>query len=303
MKVKKFNFFFIILLFVSLINIFLIRITHYNKTEINKDKKVDCFNSIDNETFNASEFQIKKREIKNGLTLIIDDIGENFKTALEIWKINDNITLSIIPFRKDSVKISKYALKKKLPVMLHLPMEPDKKLKKYSHFLTTFQNKEEFYKVLQEDLNSLPYFQGINNHMGSKLTSDFVRLSWFFDFLKVTNLFFIDSRTFKTSQAAELSLKYNILTGVRDYFIDNKQIESYIIKQLSKALQKVHDNNFAIAIGHPKPCTISALKTFFRENNVVVIPAYEGLKTFKEIERKRIFMKSEKLKKTLRNNY
>ena len=273
------------LIITGLINILLINI--FNNTNLNASKELSAPKQSLTFTEKVNDFPYSIVP-KIAITIIIDDIGENIGIAKEIWEICDNITLSIIPFKKDSVKISEYGARRKLPVMLHMPMEPFGDINDYSHFLTTFQSKEEFFRTLKENLNSLPYYQGINNHMGSKLTSDFIRLSWLFDFLKITNLFFIDSRTYKTSEAAEISLKYNVLTGIRDFFIDNREDEAYILEQLKKASALAKKHSYSIAIGHPKRVTVEALKKFVKNNKITVLPAYQGLKIFKKIEKTRI---------------
>ncbi len=287
---KKYSSLFLII--PLLFNIFVLH-TFYEKAAVSiPEKPIIAVKKNDKKHFR--NISVKNKNVKiikyipASMTIIIDDIGDNFNRAIDFWNISDNITLSIFPFRKYSVMISNYGKDYKLPVMMHLPMEPFQKLKNYKHFLTTFQNKRDFYKTLKENLNSLPYYQGINNHMGSKLTSDFVRLSWFFDFLKVTGIFFIDSRTYKTSQAASISLQYKVLTGVRDFFIDNRRDENYIENQLLKAQKKAIETGYVIAIGHPHVETVSALKKFFKIKKVNIIPARNGLQIFKTLEKKRI---------------
>ncbi len=242
---------------------------------------------------NLTEFhQIKDKE-KINITIIIDDIGRDFKTALEIWKINKNITLSILPFLKYSKKISKYAYENNLPVMLHFPMEPiNYKNKLESFFLLTNMKDKDFYNITNKILNSIPYYEGINNHMGSKFTSDYQSLDKFFKIVRYKNVFFIDSKTSPFSIAARVSLKYGILTGVRDVFIDNKLDVSYILYQLQKLYNLAKRKEYAIAIGHPHKETIEALKIFFNTySNIKVYPAKKGLKYFENYEKALVLRK------------
>ena len=241
---------------------------------------------------NLSKYHLNEEE-KIKLTIIIDDIGNSFKTAKQIWAINRNITLSILPFLKYSKKISIYAKKHHLPVMLHFPMEPlNYKNKLENFFLLTNMDDKRFFKVMDSVLNSIPYYQGINNHMGSRFTSDEKSLEKFFDIIRFKRVFFIDSRTTPLSKAAKISLENGILTGVRDVFLDNKLKVSYILQQLNKLYKIACEKKYAIAIGHPHKETIEALRIFFnRMKNIKILTADRGLKFYRNYERALVLKK------------
>ena len=243
------------------------------------------------DNFSSDTLNFPKEEVK--LTIIIDDIGRSFNTAKKIWDINKNITLSILPFLKYSRKISEYAKENHLPAMLHFPMEPiNYRTKLESFFLLTNMNSQNFYNVLNKVLNSIPYYQGINNHMGSKFTSDYKSLKKFFDIIKFKNVFFIDSITSPSSIAAKISIEEGILTGVRDIFLDNKLDVKYILNQLDKLYNLAEKKGYAIAIGHPHKETIEALKIFFKnKKDVKILSANKGLKYFSNYEKALVFRK------------
>jgi len=227
------------------------------------------------------------------ISIIIDDIGADIKEAIELWEIDNNITLSVIPFLKDAKKISFYAELNSLPVMLHFPMEPENfhndRLNRF-YLLTSF-NREKFIKTEDFVLKMIPYYEGINNHMGSKLTENEKCMNWFFSQLKNENIFFIDSRTTSKSVAGKVALKYNILCGIRDVFLDNEKNVSSILIQLKKLFSIAKKNGYAIGIGHPFNETIEALKIFLKSEHVEIIPPEEGLKEFKDLEIKLITQK------------
>ena len=242
---------------------------------------------------NISQNFLNKIEENIKVSIIIDDIGRNYKTAKEIWNINKNITLSILPFLKYSKKISEYAYQHHLPVMLHFPMEPfNYKNKLESFFLLSDMNENEFYSTTIKVLNSIPYYQGINNHMGSKLTSNYNAMERFFKIIKFKNVFFIDSRTSPFSVAAKVALKYGILTGIRDIFLDNELNVAYILNQLEKLYKLGERKGYAIAIGHPHKQTIEALKIFFKnKKHFQIISVKRGLLYFKNYEKALVLRK------------
>lgn len=274
-----------IVLFLSLIVNLLILHSRF----INLNKKPQAPTKL------TREISHKKGEISRFIyvSIIIDDIGDNFNRAVEIWSINDNITLSIIPFLKEAKKISLFAKEHNLHAMLHMPMEPlhsEIYEKHKEHFLTCEMDKMRFLTVLNENLHAIPYYEGINNHMGSKLTADSIRMNWFFNTIQNSGVFFIDSKTTKHSIAAELSDKYGILTGIRDVFIDNEKDENYILAQLEKLSDISLRYGYAIGIGHPKAVTVKSLKRFLQNKNIKVVPVKFGLKNFQQVEKRRIFI-------------
>ncbi len=221
------------------------------------------------------------------VTIIIDDIGKDIKTAIKIWEINRNITLSIIPFFKDAKKISFYAELNSLPVMLHFPMEPENfhndRLNRY-YLLTKF-DKKKFIEVEEMVLKMLLYYQGINNHMGSKLTENERCMRWFFEEIKGKNLFFIDSRTTPFSVAYDTAKRVGIPAGKRDIFLDNEKDEGKILENLEKLFTLSYEKGYAIGIGHPYKSTIKALSDFLKKHPFIdIISANEGVK-FYEISR------------------
>ncbi len=234
----------------------------------------------------------KKQSNFKYLSIIIDDIGPNLSRAKEFWKINDNITLSIIPFLKESKLISIYALKHHLHVMLHMPMEPAKPLRNYNHFLLSTMDNNTFKKQLFANLKSIPFYEGINNHMGSKLTCNREKMELFFSTFE-KGKFFIDSKTARCTIAGKIALKHNIKSGIRDIFIDNKKEFSYILKNLQKAEKLAMKNGFAIAIGHPDRRTVHALSVFIanKSKNLVIIPVKLALNKFEKFEKKHIIEK------------
>ncbi len=225
-------------------------------------------------------------------TIIIDDIGNSFEEAKKIWSINKNITLSILPFLKFSKKISIYAQKKHLPVMLHVPMEPyNCKGKLESYFLLTNMSDEEIKNITKKILNSIPYYQGVNNHMGSKFTSNKECLEKFFNVIKDKNIFFIDSKTSHNSIAGKISIEKGILTGIRDIFIDNILDKKYILSQLERVYELAIKKEYVIAIGHPHPESIAAIKDFLNihKNDLEIISAFDGLKHYQNFEKTHIY--------------
>ncbi len=258
-----------------------------------------CFISSKNlYSFMWQEFNIDSLNSchpKVKFVLIIDDIGKSLNNAIKFWEINPNITLSVLPYFKDARKISIYAQIHHLPIMLHFPMEPyNKKFNFKKYYLTTEMTHKKFDKTINFVLKKVPYFEGINNHMGSELTSNYRCMKWFFEKIKDLNKFFIDSRTSKTSIAAKVADDFGIHVGVRDIFIDNDKNEKKILIQLEKLYLIAKTRGFAIGIGHPYPETYNAIKKFLTlKKNIKILSAKEGINQFYEFEKLLVLKREE----------
>jgi polysaccharide deacetylase 2 family uncharacterized protein YibQ len=172
--------------------------------------------------------------------------------------------------------------KLKIPTLLHMPMEPIS----YPEtdpgpgaLLTTMPNNE-LRNAVKKNLMSLPYIVGVNNHMGSKFTQDSRGMKIFLTELKKRHLFFIDSGTTPKSVAQKLGRELGILVFKRDIFIDNEKDIKTILKFLKKAEKYSLKKGVVIAIGHPYPETIAALKIWKKQKNpqVTLIPVTRLLK-------------------------
>jgi polysaccharide deacetylase 2 family uncharacterized protein YibQ len=80
------------------------------------------------------------------------------------------------------------------------------------------------------------------------------------DVLARENRFWIDSRTSAASVAASVTRERGVPTASRDVFLDDVDSEAAVIGQLHEAAARARANGSAIAIGHPRPATLAAVK-------------------------------------------
>jgi len=144
--------------------------------------------------------------------------------------------------------------------MVHVPMQAVN----YPHPEPNTMNIDWSYEQVKNRINKIhklfPNAKFINNHTGSKFTANIQSMGKLFKILKKDNLGFVDSRTTCYSKAKNVEMIYNIPFYSRDIFLDNKQNVKYIQNQLKKAVILAKKRGYAIAIGHPHPATIQALK-------------------------------------------
>lgn len=203
----------------------------------------------------------KTKEVK--VALIIDDIGWNREIAKEIERINKPLTLSFLPMAPYSKTIfNELKNNENFELILHLPLEPEPPAQCFDKgLIKTDMPEEEIIRQFKEDIKDFyPYVKGVNNHMGSRFTSDKERMHLLLQEIQSRNMYFVDSMTTRKSSGYELAKEMGIKTAQRDVFIDNKEDPVYIEKQLQELVNTARKEGTAIGIGHARKNTISVLK-------------------------------------------
>ena len=149
--------------------------------------------------------RVAPKLFKPKIVFVIDDIGEHEKFKNELAKLGPKVTYAILPLRDFSRYFSEQGKRIHADVILHLPLEtvhtdqfPGQGL------ITEEMSDEEILSGLRQDLASVPGHVGVNNHMGSKGTSDRRLMTIILRALKRERLFFFDSHTTSKSVAPEI---------------------------------------------------------------------------------------------------
>lgn len=195
------------------------------------------------------------------IALIIDDCGQWVDIERGYIALPVPLTLSVLPHVHAATAIAQEAHDAGKGVMLHLPMETLSGLYPGPGEITTSMNDAQIAAQVQDDLAQVPLAQGVNNHEGSKASADPRVMR---DVMQVLvqhgNLFFIDSRTNAASVGAQAASAAGIPTASRDVFLDNKEDVAYTEGQLREAATIATRTGSAIAIGHPRPTTLQAVR-------------------------------------------
>ena len=122
---------------------------------------------------------------------------------------------------------------------------------------------EEIEWRLNEALNEIPEAVGINNHQGSKATTDGKVMAVVASVLKNKNKFFLDSRTSSKTVGENTMRSVGVPTARRHIFLDNDLSIENISKQLDKLVTVAEKKGLAIGIG-PVSYTHLTLPTILR---------------------------------------
>ncbi|PIE02007.1 MAG: hypothetical protein CSA81_09105 [Acidobacteria bacterium] len=197
------------------------------------------------------------------VAIIIDDVGMKPYNALsDLTGIHIPITFAILPFQRYTKTCANELHKNHYEVMLHMPMEPTNFPVAnpgagaiFSSF-TPLKAQE----TLSEAIRQVPHVTGVNNHMGSRITASKKLMPSLVQTIKEKNLFFIDSRTHASTIAYQTAKAQGIRCAERDVFLDAIMSYDFTVKQIAKTVSTAKKQGFAVAIGHPYPSTMAAIK-------------------------------------------
>ncbi len=214
------------------------------------------------------------------LAIVIDDMGESMRAADSLLALNYPVTFSIWPDSTHARAVAEAAHAAGREVMIHQPMEPlgYPEVKPGPNALYLGQSREKIIKIVTASINKVPHAVGLNNHMGSRATQDQKSMEAVLDALLALRgshpLFVLDSLTHPASRLYALSFQAGLRSYRRDIFLDVQEDVGYILHQLDKAAQIARQNGQSIAIGHPLPETIEALKQWQskRDPGVLIVP-------------------------------
>lgn len=199
--------------------------------------------------------------IKPKVAIIIDDIGYNRVIARKLMDLNVPLTFSVLPHSPHSRKLAAEAHGRDIQIMLHLPMEPMEypKVNPGPGALLVSMNVDNMIETLYDDLEDVPYVVGVNNHMGSRMTTVSTRMYQIFTVLKKKELFFIDSKTSPQSLCKPSARLLQVPFGERDVFLDHSLNKDTIRKQVKHLIRIAKRTGVAIGIGHPHTETYEVL--------------------------------------------
>ena len=195
------------------------------------------------------------------VALIIDDLGWRAADGERAVHLHGAVTMAILPHAPHSRALAETAHRLGKEVMLHLPMEAVGGNRLGPDALTEALGEKAFKRTVFDGLAAVPYVRGINNHMGSRLTADPLRMRWLMQTLMFrSDLYFVDSRTTARSVAEREARRRALSATHRDVFIDYKDDPDTIDTQLEKLIDRAHSKGSALGIGHPLPKTLAALE-------------------------------------------
>ncbi len=191
------------------------------------------------------------------LAIIFDDVS--FPSQVKAIKsLGFKVTMSFFPPSAIHPKTPQLAKKERF-YMIHLPMEAIHFYKEEPFTLRAGDSETKIEERIAGIRQLFPRMRYINNHTGSKFTSDKKSVQRLVHVLDKYGIKFIDSRTASETKVPEVMRELKRPYLARDVFLDHEGDVASIKKQIDRAVKIARKYGQAIAIGHPHPNTIRAL--------------------------------------------
>jgi polysaccharide deacetylase 2 family uncharacterized protein YibQ len=211
------------------------------------------------------------------IAIIIDDVGYDELLAKRLLEIDAAFTFSVLPHSPFQKRIAAAAHAKGIEIMLHQPMEPLEypAVDPGPGALLSSMTPDELIRQLEKNLNAVPHIKGVNNHMGSRMTTNPPQLRQIFSVLKKKGYFFIDSRTSSQSACRNSARLFQVPFAERSVFLDHSQNPAFIRKQIELLVKIAGRDGEAIGIAHPHTPTYNMLKKMIPDlkKRVRLVPA------------------------------
>lgn len=196
---------------------------------------------------------------KPKLAIIIDDMASRAHVEMIRQTGLKKLTPSFFPKNKFHPDTPTLANEFEF-FMIHLPMQANHFLKPELDTLNITDTYALIDKKIAAVRANFPKAKFINNHTGSRFTSDFNAMDLAYKAFVKYNFTFVDSRTIAASKVKDVAKKYKMPYIYRDVFLDDNNDKSAIKSELVSAIERAKKQGFAIAIGHPRKNTIEVLK-------------------------------------------
>ncbi|MEW5831315.1 MAG: divergent polysaccharide deacetylase family protein [Campylobacterota bacterium] len=144
--------------------------------------------------------------------------------------------------------------------MVHLPLEAEHFDDEEPSTLRQGDSEAQIAQRIAQLKQLYPNVRYMNNHTGSKYTADSEAMEKLIGVLKKEGIIFVDSRTTPKSKVPQAASKHGMRYIGRDVFLDHQSGVANVKRQIREAVEKAKRHGTAVAIGHPRPDTIRALR-------------------------------------------
>lgn len=194
------------------------------------------------------------------IAIIIDDLGDQRDLGERSVALPGPVAMSILPHTPFGSRLARSAHANGKEVLLHLPLEADRDLHPGPGVLNLDMNRQLFDLTLRMNLAALPHIDGVNNHMGSRMTRQSQPMHWLMTGLAKHDLFFVDSVTTGASVAYRVASEHGLPVARRNVFLDHDRNPAEIAYQFRRLVTLARRQGFAVGIGHPHPETLELLE-------------------------------------------
>jgi polysaccharide deacetylase 2 family uncharacterized protein YibQ len=190
---------------------------------------------------------------------MIDDAGNNLRELEPFLKFPGPLTIAVLPGLPHSAEAARRIRAAGKEVFLHQPMEALGGQEPGPGAIYATMSADEIRAALRRNVAELGPIAGMNNHQGSKITSNFAAMETVLAFCRDQGLYFLDSRTTAETAAPAAAQRLGMKIGERNIFIDNEQDRASMLRYIGDGVKRAEQNGSAVMIGHAWSPQLAAL--------------------------------------------
>ena len=185
------------------------------------------------------------------LVLIFDDGGQNLSQLELLLALPFPVTVAVLPKLAHSKQAAERVRKSGKELMLHQPMQAiNLSVNPGPGAITPDMTLYEIETCLRENIAEIGPVRGLNNHEGSLICEDEVKIGTVLQVSSNMGLYFVDSRTTSQTRVPQAAMSLGLSYYERNVFIDNTKNRADIISEIMKGVSIANKNGAAIMIGH-----------------------------------------------------
>lgn len=193
------------------------------------------------------------------VAVVIDDLGTSVDELRPLEGLGVPVTYAVLPYADQTPQVVSELRGRNAEILLHLPMQPKNGENPGPGALLERMTDDELRQGTIAALKAVPGAVGVNNHMGSLLSSEEGPMNTVLEVIAERRLFFLDSRTSAGSVGYKVATQLGIPAAERQVFLDGDPSPEAIHAQFQRLLALARTHGAAIAIGHPHPATLALL--------------------------------------------
>ena len=203
------------------------------------------------------------------MVIVVDDLGASHAAVQQLLALDYPVTFAFWPHGNHTAQDAEAAHRAGREILVHQPMEPlgYPRVRPGPNVLLVGMQYETIQRILDSAVAAVPHAVGLNNHMGSRFTQNSAGVDAVLAALKRHGLFALDSVTHNSSVFAAEARRIGLETYQRNVFLDVTASRSSIVNELKRAEHIALLTGQSIAIGHPLPETLAALKQWQQVRN------------------------------------
>lgn len=190
--------------------------------------------------------------LKNAvLCVVFDDGGQNVAQLKKCLALPFPVTVAVLPRLAHSKECATLVRQSGNEVILHQPMQAiNLNVNPGEGAILPQMSGAEIAATLSQNIAEIGPIAGINNHEGSLITEDEVKVGFVLETVHQKKIYFLDSRTSSATKIPSVSMEMGFPYFQRDIFLDNEKTRENILQELRRGVEIANRQGFVIMIGH-----------------------------------------------------